>query len=202
MNCDMWSHSLQFFCVYLLSSFKIRVAASDRKSDGSIFGRKSDPIAKAKAKIFEKSIRFNPIKQYVNLIGLKRIKSNAIFNFFVKSDRIHFYFLSDRKIKTDSDPIRWPSCLKWQHFVQTLFIKIFDEMNMWSENWFYFDLVSQLINLFSKYFDINIKLIINVMFFICHVIMFSDKIKFKFVVLIIFNDWLTIACCVRRDESH
>ena len=63
---------------------------------------------KAKTKIFEKPIRFNLIKQYINLIELKQIKSNTIFNFFVKLDRIHFYFLSDRKIKTASDPIQWP----------------------------------------------------------------------------------------------
>ena len=85
-----------------------RVAASDRKSDGCIFGRNSDPIAKVKTKFFEKLIRFNSIKQHVNLIELKWIKLNSIFCFFVESDRIHFNFLSDRKIKLASDPIRWP----------------------------------------------------------------------------------------------
>ena len=45
-------------------------------ADGGIFGRSFDPMAKAEAKFFEKSIRFNPIKQYVNLIKLKRIESD------------------------------------------------------------------------------------------------------------------------------
>ena len=77
-------------------------------ADGSIFGRKSDPIAEAEANFFSNPIRFSPIRQYASLIGLKRIGSDSIFRFFVGSDRIHFYFLSDRKIKTASDPIRWP----------------------------------------------------------------------------------------------
>ena len=33
------------------------------------------------------------------------IRFNSIFHFFVESDQIHFYFLSDRKIKTAFDPI-------------------------------------------------------------------------------------------------
>ena len=45
-------------------------------ADESIFGRKSDPIAKTKTKNFEKPIHFDLIKKYVNLIKLKRIKSN------------------------------------------------------------------------------------------------------------------------------
>ena len=89
-------------------SYDPRVAASDRKSDGCIFGRNSDPIVEAKTKFFEKSIYFNSIKQYINLIELKWIKLNSIFYFFIKLDRIHFYFSSDRKIKTASDPIQWP----------------------------------------------------------------------------------------------
>ena len=40
-------------------------------ADGSIFGRKSDLIAKVKINIFENSIHFNQIKQYANLIKLK-----------------------------------------------------------------------------------------------------------------------------------
>ena len=40
-------------------------------ADESIFGRNSDPIAEAKTKFFEKPIRFNSIKQCVNLIELK-----------------------------------------------------------------------------------------------------------------------------------
>ena len=90
-----------------ISSFMTRVAASDWKSDGSIFGRKSDPIAGAKAKIFEKSIRFNPIKQYVSLIGLKRIGSNAIFDFFrrIGSDSFLFFVESENKNCFRSDPM-------------------------------------------------------------------------------------------------
>ena len=75
--------------------------------DGSIFGRKSDPIVEAEGNFFSNPIRFNPIRQYVNLIELKRIKLDSIFRFFVESDRIHFYFLSERKIKTASNSIRW-----------------------------------------------------------------------------------------------
>ena len=75
------------------------VAASDRKSDESIFGRNSDPIVEAKAKIFENPIHFN-------LIELKQIELISIFYIFVEFNRIHFYFLSDWKIKTASDPIR------------------------------------------------------------------------------------------------
>ena len=76
-------------------------------ADESNFGQKSDLITKKKTKIFEKPIRFNLIKQYVNLIELKPIKSNAIFNFFVKSDRIHFYFFvgSENKNCFRSDPM-------------------------------------------------------------------------------------------------
>ena len=100
-----------WFCLWSIKQTlfdNIRVAASDRKSDGCIFGRNSDPIAEAKAKFFEKPIRFNSIKQYVNLIELKWIKLNSIFRFFVELDRIHFYFLSDRKIKTAFNPIQCP----------------------------------------------------------------------------------------------
>ena len=79
--------------------FSARVAASDRKSDGSIFGRKSDPTAKAEAKIFEKPIRFSPIRQYVSLIGLKRIGSDVIFDFFrrIGSDSFLFFVGSEDK---------------------------------------------------------------------------------------------------------
>ena len=63
----------------------IRVAAADRKSDGCIFGRNSDPIAEAEAKFFENPIRFSPIRQYASLIGLKRIGSDS-FLFFVGSE--------------------------------------------------------------------------------------------------------------------
>ena len=45
-------------------------------ADGSIFGRKTDPIAEAEAKNFEKPIRFNLIRQYASLIRLKRIGSD------------------------------------------------------------------------------------------------------------------------------
>ena len=78
-------------------------------ADGSLFGRKSDLIAEAKAKNFENSIRFNSIQLAHCLIELKRIGLNKIFRFFVESDRIHFYFLLDRKKKTVSNPIQWPS---------------------------------------------------------------------------------------------
>ena len=79
---------------------------------------------------------------------------------------------------------------------------MFDEMNMWFENWFNFDLISQWISLSRKYFDIDIKSLIDVVFFICHLIIICDKIKFKFVVSINFNSWFAAACCVKRDESH
>ena len=58
-------------------------------ADGSIFGPKTDPIAEAEAKILKIPIRFSPIRQYANLIGLKRIGSDSIFRFF---RRIGFYF--------------------------------------------------------------------------------------------------------------
>ena len=77
-----------------------------------------------------------------------------------------------------------------------------DEMNIWFKNWFYFNMISQRIRFSRKYFDINIKLMINVVFFICHVIIFCDKIKFKSVIAIIFNNWFVVACCVERDKSH
>ena len=40
------------------------------------------------------------------LIELKRIELDGLFSFFVESNRIHFYFLSDRKKKncSRSDP--------------------------------------------------------------------------------------------------
>ena len=60
-------------------------------ADGSIFGRNSDPLAKAEAKNFETPIRFNLIRQYASLIGLKRIGSDSIFHFL--SDRIGFIFI-------------------------------------------------------------------------------------------------------------
>ena len=74
-------------------------------ADGSIFGRKSDPIVKAEAKIFENPIPFNSIQLAHCLIELKQIGLNEIFRFFVESDRVHFNFLSDRKKKTASDSI-------------------------------------------------------------------------------------------------
>ena len=40
-------------------------------ADGSIFGRKSDPIAKTKTKNFKNSIHFNSIKLMYCLIKLK-----------------------------------------------------------------------------------------------------------------------------------
>ena len=40
-------------------------------ADGSLFGRNSNPIMKAKEKNFENPIHFNSIEQYVNLIELK-----------------------------------------------------------------------------------------------------------------------------------
>ena len=101
----------QFSTIYQLGwPRRIGIPSEVRRfdADESIFGRKSDPIAEAETKNFENSIRFNSIKLTHCLIGLKRIGLDEIFRFFVKSGRIHFYFLSDRKKKTASDPIRWP----------------------------------------------------------------------------------------------
>ena len=77
------------------------------RTDGSIFGRKSDPIAEAEANFFSNPIRFSPIRQYASLIGLKRIGSDSIFRFFVESDRIHFEFFvrSEEKNCFRSDPM-------------------------------------------------------------------------------------------------
>ena len=92
--------------------------------------------------------------------------------------------------------------LKWWYFVWTLLIKMFNDINMWFKNWFYFDLISQWINFSRKYFDININLMINVVFFICHIIIFCDKIKFKFIISINFNNWFVVTCYIERDEPH
>ena len=108
-------------CLFFILSNKLifqsecRVAASDRKSDGSIFGRKSDPIAEAEAKNFENPIRFSPIRQYASLIELKRIGSDAIFNFFIGLDRIHFYFFVESEDKNcfRSDPMVTLSECEW-----------------------------------------------------------------------------------------
>ena len=93
------STAIIFLIIEIYKIIFIKITASDWKSDGYIFNQKTDPMAKTETKFFQISIRFNLIRQYASLIRLKRIKSNAIFDFFVKSDRIHFYFLSDRKKK-------------------------------------------------------------------------------------------------------
>ena len=76
-------------------------------ADGSIFGRKSDPIAETEAKIFENPIRFNQIKLTYCLIGLKRIGLNAIFRFFrsIGSDSFLFFVGSEEKNCFRSDPM-------------------------------------------------------------------------------------------------
>ena len=63
-------------------------------------------------------------------------------------------------------------------------------------------MISQWISFLCKYFDINIKLMIDIAFFVCHIIIFCDKIKFKFVISINFNIWFVVVCCIKRDESH
>ena len=65
-----------------------------------------------------------------------------------------------------------------------------------------FDLTSQYINLFFKCFNIKTKLIIKNLFFICHVIIFFDKIKFNFAFFINFINCVVATCCVGRAESH
>ena len=116
----------------------IRVAVSDRKSNGSPsvwrrrmhFWPKTDSIAVAETEFFQNPIRFSPIKQYASLIGLKRIGSNAIFSFFVGSDRIGFIFIFCRigrkkllPIRSDGHPnvdhqFFWIACFEIQIHIQ------------------------------------------------------------------------------------
>ena len=63
-------------------------------------------------------------------------------------------------------------------------------------------MISQWISFLRKYFDINIKLTIDITFFVCHVIILCDRIKFKFIISINFNNWIVIAYYIKRDKPH
>ena len=70
------------------------------------------------------------------------------------------------------------------------------KIEMWSNNWFILDFVLQCFNFFDKLFVMNIKSIMLHEFFVFHVTIFRDKIKFMFVFCIAFNNAFIATCCV------
>ena len=87
-------------------------------------------------------------------------------------------------------------------FVRMLFNKIFIKVNMWSNDWLKFDLTSQCINLFFKCFNIKTKSMIKNLFFICHVNIFCDRVKFNFAFLTNFINCVAETCFVNRAGPH